>query len=232
MEEKVYESTETDPSPKPRKDAYSWFGRIALILLVLAFLIGGGYYLGRFDKEPDQTMSPNPQPTQAVMMQGTPETSPTATKTALEIKTVTAGGAKGTSFSQYIIEIPEGWNEKHEVTDITDKLTVTQGKYSLSIYQAPMGGGGCLYPGDPDSQMAQRFTDFGGIDGNSGNFRRSWNKTGNPVGMISYTYCQRGDDGSFGNPTSFGAISATSPDPSEKDIIIDMNTMVSSLTKK
>jgi hypothetical protein len=80
--------------------------------------------------------------------------------------------------------------------------------------------------------MAQKFTEYADINGAEHILRRSWNKTGNPAGTIAYTVCQRGQDNSYGSITSYGAVSAKSPDPADPKVMADVDFMVSSLVKK
>lgn len=215
-----------------KKDPFSLIGKITVIVVLLAILIGGGVYLGMTLTKKDDKMVPPAYTTNA------PSTSPAAntnaqvtpTATAAQTKTVTAGGGTGSSFTAYSIKVPEGWTDSLEKTDITNKLILSKGAYSLSIYQAPIGGGGCLYTGDADAMMAQRFTQYVQVPAGANTFRRSWNTVGNQPGKISYTYCQYGTD-SYGSPTSFGAVSATSPDPSDKDTMAEIDSMVASLKK-
>ena len=240
MEEKTVE-TKTEVSEQknepatPKKDPFSMFGKIATIVIVAALLLGGGLYLGQtMNKDGDQNTSENTAPTQTItsptVMQQSPEASPTDSEKTGE-KTVYLGPAKGTSFKLVQIDIPAGWSEKRETTDITDKLIVTKGAYELSIYQAPMGGSMCVYPGDAEQMMSQKFSDFVAIQGGEFQLRRSWNKVGNPAGTIVYTVCQKNTD-NFGSPTSYGAISIKTPDPSDAANMKDIDFMLSSLVTK
>ncbi len=240
MEEKTGETKvetvehKTEP-PMNKKDPFSIVGKVAVLLIVAALLVGGGLYLGKsMNKNSNSNNSVMPSPTVEQAMEESPTASPTPSTSSgqAQMKTVVAGPAKGTSFGAYSIDIPSGWTDKHEVTDITDKLTITKGAYELSIYQAPIGGGGCRYPGQSDAPMSQRFTEFKEIDGTTGNMIRSWNKTGNPAGQIVYTICQGGIGDISSSPTSFGAISAKSPDPADAATMKDIDSMISSITTK
>ena len=221
-----------------KKDPFSLIGKIVAAVVVIALLVGGGLYLGQsMNKNSQNQTQTSPTPSQAganttptLSGQASPSAAPT-TNYQVGMKTITAGPAGGTSFGVYAVDIPAGWTNVHEKTDITDKLTITKGAYSLSIYQAPMGGGGCLYPGDAAQEMAQNFTDFVQIQGSSSLLRRSWNKAGNPAGTISYTVCQKGTD-SFGSPTAYGAISVKAPEPADPAFMKDIDFMLSSLVQK
>lgn len=200
---------------------------------ILAGLAGGAYYLGMKNSNGPiaENMNPNNNsdtnaPTQAAQ----PTTAlPTVTPT---LKTVSGGmDNDSTSFKPYTVKIPDDWSDSVEKTEITNTLKLTKGTNSITIHQAPMGGGGCLYPGDADQMMAQNFTNYSEIKTSANTFRMSYNKTGNPAGTISYTICQAGN-GTFGSPTSFGGISVKTPDPADPNILNEIYSIMSSITKK
>ena len=175
-----------------------------------------------------QIAAPEPTSTISIIIKQ-PSTQPTVAPT---LKTVTGGmDNDSTSFKPYTVKIPDGWTDTIEKTEITNTLKLTKGAYSMSIYQAPMGGGGCLYPGDADQVMAQNFTNYYEIKTAANTFRLSYNKTGNQPGTIAYTVCQ-GNNGTFGSPTSFGGISVKTPDPSDPNTMNEIYSIISSLTKK
>lgn len=239
MEEKVKieEENKEKVVPVAKKDPFSLIGKVAVVAIILAILIGGGIFLGmNLSKNKAQT---NNLPIPTTSMQVSPTissnsgqvASPTLPPGYQGTRTITAGGGTGSSFGVYAIDIPAGWTDVTTKTDITNKLTVSRGGYSLSVYQAPIGGGGCVYPGDPPSAMAQSFTDFVQITGAQKMLRRSWNKTGNPANTISYTVCEE-NESSFGSPTSFGAVSVKSPDAVDSAVMKDIDFMLSSLAEK
>ncbi|HVZ66941.1 MAG TPA: hypothetical protein VG917_01645 [Patescibacteria group bacterium] len=212
-----------------KRDFFSLFGKLMAIIIATAVLIGGGYYIGDIAKKQNSPVpTPTAMPTKEVMVTSTPSASTSPTLTTLPSKTINLPNATGSSFKAYSVKIPGGWTDTQEKTDITDKLTITKGAYSLSIYRAPIGGGGCLYPGDADQPMAQKFTDFTQVDGTT-KFRISWNKTGNQPGKINYTVCSSTDGKTYGAPTSFGAITITTPDPADKDIMDEIKGILVSL---
>lgn len=223
-------------SPQPqvnKKDPFSLIGKVVIVLVIVALLVGGGYVLAtKFGMKKDLSMQ-KAAPTQVANVPiATSVPVATASPIIATKKTVKAGLTNGsTSFKPYSIEIPIGWTDTRDKTDITDKLTITKGKYSLAIYQAPIGGGGCTYKGDPPAQMAQSFSEFVGITGTSAQYKRSWNTSGNPAGTISHTVCQKGTDGSFGSPTSFGAISIKTPNVTDDKTLTEIDGMIASIAQ-
>ena len=233
------EKTQNTPQPTSKNDKmFSMIGKIVVILVVVGVILFAGYYFGIHANKNTTQTTPSPTLVQSsIQNQSTP---PQATKTPSETvtptttqvskKNVSAGLSSNPSFSKYSVAIPSGWTDTHQGDANSDKLTITKGNYSIVIYQAAFGGGGCVYKGDPDSNFAQRFSDFVGITGTSGQFRRSWNKDGaNP---IPYTVCQQAKDGSYGSITAFGHIDVKSPNPSDDTTISEIDSMIASITKQ
>jgi len=220
----------TPPTPKPKKSGGFLSILVKLFLLIIfgSALLLGGFYLG--SKSISQTPETTPSPTVA---SSPTATIPSPTLTSQKTKAVKAGLTGGNFFTPYIIDIPDGWTDARETTVAAgiDKLTLTKNGYSVTIYQAAMGGGGCLYPSDKPAEMSQTFTDFTDINGKSGQFRRSWNEQGGAK-TLSYTVCKKGSDNSYGVLTPFGAISVASPNPAEPSILAEIDGMIASLNKQ
>lgn len=168
---------------------------------------------------------------QAVSVQGTEVATPinspavSPTPTALTPTEIKAGGIL--SMSAYSINIPSDWSYSKDgsIAGQSDKLTITKGAYSITISQGAFGGGGCLYPGDADSEMSQRFTSFTAITDQSGdNLRLSTLSSG------GYVVCQ-GNGTSWGDITSFGHISVTAPAGPDMTLVSQINSILSSLKK-
>jgi len=207
---------------------FAFLGKVFIFLIIIGLLVGGGYYLGTTNK---LGLKPNPTPTPGVSLTGSPtQTPPSPTAASLNTKTVKAGlSGDATSFKTYTIEVPGGWTDARETTVAAgiDKLTLTKNGYSVTIYQAPMGGGGCIYKGDPPNEMAQLYTDFAEINGKSGQYRRSW--TQGPGQSTTYAICQKAPDNSYGSITAFGAISIVTPNPADPKMLSEVDGMIASL---
>lgn len=218
------------PGPE-KKHGSSKIVKIALLVVLGTLLLSGGYYFGTQTTKPEEKMVPQTAPT-ATPTESLP--SPTITTTSQKTKTVKGGLSGETSFKPYTIQVPEGWVDAHETTVAAsiDKLTLTKNGYSLIIYQAAVGGGGCLYPGDKPTEMASTFTDFAPITATDAQFRRSWNLPENGAKVISYTICQKAPDNSYGNVTGFGVINAVSPNPANAVVLAEIDNMLASLKKE
>ena len=220
----------SQPPAQKHNSFFSWFGKIVLFLLIAGGLAFGGYYFGTHGtKKMTDSTTPTPQYT---MQKDDQQPTNTPMPTAMQKKKVKAGmNSDATSFKPYSVELPEGWTDTREQSAITDKLILTKNGYSVSIYQAAIGGGGCLYKGDAEVMMAQKFTNFAAIAGKNADFRRSWNE--DAAAKIAYTVCQKNtSDGSYGSPTTFGAVSATAPKPADDTILGELDSIVASLTKE
>ena len=205
----------------------SFLGKVFLVLIVVGALLGGGYYFGMTGKSKEVAPTPTPEamvsPTKAPI---------SPTQLPSNIRMVTAGLLNSTAFKPYVIGVPDGWTDVRENTQAAgiDKLTLSKNGYTLTIYQAAFGGGGCTYKGEPEQMMAQAFTDFVDIIGLSDEYRRSWNQTA--AKTTSYSICYKGSDKSYGTISLYGAISAVSPNPSDSVMLAEIDSMIASLTKQ
>lgn len=200
-----------------------YFISIVLTALVVGFAVTA-YFKGWF---PQVTFT-KPQ---AVSVQSTEIATPinllgiSPTPTTAGSTLVKAGGIL--SMSAYSINVPGDWQYSKDgsVAGQSDRLTITKGSYSLTISQGAFGGGGCLYPGDPDSEMAQRFTAFTALTDQSGDNLRLSTLAGG-----GFVVCQ-GNGTSWGDITSFGHISVSAPLTSDPSVISQINSILSSLKK-
>lgn len=234
MEEEA-KSTEDVPEMKKSNVAPV----IKIVISVLALLAVGalaGYFLANNKisvSSKNDKISSTPTPTQAQTGLKSDSNTTTGTPTpttSVSKKTVSAGLSGSSAFKTYTVQVPSGWTDAHETDSSAgiDKVTLTKGAYSLIIYQASFGGGGCIYGNEPDQAFAQKFSDYSDISG--GQYRRSWNKSGGST--TGYTACQKNSDGSYGSPTQFGAISAKSPEPADAATMAEIDVMISSITKQ
>ena len=202
------------------------FGKFVLLLLVLSIFIYGGYFFG---KRAGNIVKPEAVSVEnEVIKDATTPPPPTVSGT---LATVLGGVSKsaGLSFDQYSISTPEEWIAKKENQTVADeKLILTKDKYQINIFQAATGGALCLYPGDGDfegpSSKFEIFTDLNTKDNRM--LRRSGNESEN-----GFTVCQKGQDGSYQQPTNYGHISITVPDNSTQEMMDEIDMILSSLKK-
>lgn len=207
---------------------FALLGKLFLFLFICTAFLGGGYYLGIKNAT---TIPPTPSPTLHTPTTPTP-IPPSPTPVSGDTKTVKAGLSGSTAFIPYTIDVPAGWTDARETTIAAgiDKLTLTKNGYSITIYQAPMGGNDCIYTGDKPTTMAQRYTDFVNINGKSGQYRRSWNQSNGQ--SITYAVCQKAADDSYGTVTTFGLINVVSPNPANSGILTEIDGVLASLVKQ
>ncbi|HEX8931733.1 MAG TPA: hypothetical protein VF810_01100 [Patescibacteria group bacterium] len=227
----IPEPQPTQPQPPIKSGGFLAFLRKLLLWLIFGLiLLSAGYYLGA--KNFIQP-TPTPTPTPTTVVSSPTQVIPSPTLTFQKTKTVKAGLSGGNFFTTYSVDIPDGWIDARETTIAAgiDKLTLTKNGYSITIYQAAMGGGGCLYPGDKPADMSQTFSKFATINGHGGQFRRSWNEPGGAA-TISYTVCMQGADKSYGVLSPYGVINVVSPNPPDTSILAEIDGILASIVKQ
>jgi hypothetical protein len=197
-----------------------------ILVMFLVIIIGAGaFVLGKQTINNSSNLTPTPTTAQ-VSNENIEETklSPTTSQT----KEVQAGGVL--SFPKYTVTLPEGWTSEREQGENMDKLTLTKENYVITINEAAFGGSGCLYPGDPPSEMAQTFTAFVEINTPNGFlFRRSGGEVSN--GKRGWTLCQKTTGEFFGAPTMFGHVSISGPATTDAVILAEVDSIISSFKK-
>lgn len=216
---------------KGKIDPFSVFGKVAAVVVIIALLLGGGIYLGKNLNKNSNTQTPTPtvNPSVTQTEKVGPSAAPTAGSAATLDKSTTAGPANGTSFKVYQVDYPSSWTLAKEKTDVTDKLTLTKGAYSISIYQAPSEGGQCVYPGESGGAFSTDYKHFTDIQGAQTKLRLSWNDEG-PT--ISYTVCSSSDGKTYGYPTPFGYTTVKATNPADPATMSEIEAILASLTTK
>lgn len=203
----------------------TYFAGVFSVLLFLA-IAAAAYFLGR--KQLNFSNTPTPIPTPTLQEEPGGEEAVPTTSENTEKRTVSAGGV--VSFPAYEIVVPEGWQEKIQHDDVTqiDILTLTNGAYEIRIMQGATGGALCLYPGDaPFEGPSAEYPAFWEIKASDILLRRSGEEGGD-----AFTLCEKKDDNTYFQPTTFGHISYKLPAGYDKDMLSQMDEMASSLKKK
>jgi len=205
-----------------------WKAYFAGVFSVFLFLVvaGAAYFIGRnqinFSNTPAPTFTPTLEE-EPVVGGAVPTTSENK-----NTKIVSAGGV--VSFPAYEVLISEGWQEKIQHDDLTqiDILTLTNEGYEIRIMQGATGGALCLYPGDtPFEGPSAEYPAFWEITASDILLRRSGEEGGE-----AFTLCEKKDDNTYFQPTTFGHISYKLPAGYDKNILSEMDEMVSTLKKK
>lgn len=202
--------------------------KYAITILITALVVFAGAYV--YFKGFPTFPSYNKAPVSTQSAETIPVQTPTALATSSPASTTTVKAGGVLVFKAYTIDVPSDWQSTHQSSPSADvqmdKLILTKGAYSISIYEAATGGAQCLYPGDPDSEMSTRFTTFTDITTQTGDkLRRGGTGTG------GFTVCEKQSGGSWGLPTSFGHISIQAPASPTPQMLNEIDSILSSLKK-
>lgn len=203
---------------------FAVFGKLILVVLAVGAVAGGAYFYGQKKNVSNPT--------------STSPASPSATTSATPVPTKTVEGgvpkSAGLSFDLYSLEVPVDWNVGRETSQAYEKLTISKGANQITIMQGATGGAMCLYPGDPDFEgPSSHYTTFAELKTKDGTLlRRSGTDEAAYQGKFGFTACQKNSEGDFGQPTSYGHIGYSVPAVFDKEVLLEMDAMISSLKKK
>lgn len=130
-------------------------------------------------------------------------------------------------FKTYSLTVPSGWNmtTSGSVPGQVNKLTLSTGSYSIVFTQAAMGGGTCVFPGDPNQPMSTTYYSYSEVTTSTGQKLR--------VGVLSTgdrSVCEM-QNGVWSNLTEFGRIDITSPATPDQKVLDQINSVLSSIQK-
>lgn len=208
------------------------FGKVAVVVVVLGVVAGGAYFFGqknigtpKVEKEfVVATSDSSVTPTVAVTTV-TPTSKPTLT---------TKVSAGTTTHTTYSLDVPEDWKSDHTIAEKDmDKLIISKNGYSVTIYQAAMGGAMYSFPdakaeGPMTQEYKGTYSDFTGATGEK--YRRIDSSAQNKPGEKNFTVLIFGTD-TYQTPTLFGAISYTTPIAPDEKMLETMDSIISSLKK-
>lgn len=206
-----------------------------LIIIVLGSIAGAAYYYGmnrngtaKTEKELNLSTGENDIDTSTNYDSNA--TQPTIAPVA---KVQVAAGA--IEHTKYTASVPEDWTVTKDPSNSNDmdKLTLTKSGYSVVIYQANMGGSMYSFSdAKVDGPFAQEYSgtysDFTGASGEK--FRRIDSSSQTKPGEKNYGVLVFGSD-AYQTPTTFGGISYTTPLNPTKDMLDEMDSIISSLKK-
>lgn len=205
---------------------------IAIVVVIILAVGGMMYFKGQQAAVPAQTtvQSQDPTPTVEAATPTTAPSSPSA-QTKADWATFTSTKLTGVSFNAYMIQYPLTWTPATTHTQIIDTYTLTQGDYQIKIYQAAMGGNGCIFSGSiPEGPMQDlRNTPFTEVDTAGGMLLRRFVATSQNPAQTAFGFCASSDGSSWGSPSSVGAISYTAPSSPTDATLAEMDSILKTL---
>ncbi len=208
-------------------------GFLAALIL---FLVAGGSYLAGTQNNKLAEKS-TLKPTQQVAKS---ESSPRITQ---PIETI--GNPNWITFTNrtsedggYTIMYPDVWKPTLENSNgVTNTLTLKNSDYSIQIYIAPMGGGGCIFEGEvpegPYSDLRDKqYTELT-INGKAyRRFMADSSNDPNKINLTQFDFCGSQDGINYGSPTEFGVITYSLPKTFDKNMLEEMDSIVKTLRNK
>ncbi len=199
---------------------FSIFGKVVLVLLVVGVIGGVAYYFGKQSsnkpKAASTTISPTVEPTQEA---ATPSAQPTTASSSK--KTVSAG-----TTTKYSVTFPSDWTANQENQPGNNKLIISKDNYQIVISQGAGGAGACTYGNEPAQPMSQQFKTYVQINGSGHSYRRA----ASDQTPTMFSICEE-SNGSYRFPTSFGYITYNTPQNLDPSILLQMDSVVASITK-
>lgn len=178
-------------------------------IIFLALVIGAAAIFLGMQKRTEIAMSTNPTPTSAPTSAPSQAATPTAALEEKNWENFTTTKMKDLSFPAYSISYPFEWKQETKKDDISTTLTLTKDGNEIKIYQAPMGGGQCVFTGEmPEGPASDyRKSEYVDITAGTTTIRRV---TATTKPKTTYAFCSNGTDkNSYGSPTTFGGITYT-----------------------
>jgi len=210
-------------------------GRVLVIVLALVAVAGVAFYYGT-QKGADEA-SKKTELNIVTSETNSPDTiDSTGTKVAKATVSTVQISSGAANHTQYTVTVPSDWQATKDPSNSSDmdKLTLTKNGYTVVIYQANMGGSMYSFKdAKVDGPFAQEYSgtysDFTGASGEK--YRRIDSSSQNKPGEKSFGVLVFGVD-VYQTPTTFGGLSYTTPLSPGKDMLDEMDSIISSLKKQ
>lgn len=204
------------------------FSKLLAMILFIALPLAG-FYLGMKYQEKTTVITPVVSEVKTTVSP-TPYVSKFNDSNAENV-TYTSIALLGNSMKRYSISYPITWERNvKRIGEISDELTLSNGEYSIVIYQAPMGGAGCIFEGDvPNGPFGdyrnKKYTEF-----NSGiGLLRRFDNTPPGISNTRIDFCQKLSDGSFVLSTAIGGLTYKVPNNYNLTILLKMDEIIKTL---
>lgn len=202
----------------------------AVLLLGLGLL--GGYFIfsPKTPLQPNSNQKVQTSPVITIELSPTKIISPTSSISNWKSHTTTQ--LKDVSFKPYTIQYPEAWIENIKSDTSSYTLALAKDKHMLIIYQASIGGSGCIFEGEmPDGPYIDiRQVKFVEIDSNLGKLRRFESDTSQlDPNLTSFNFCLQAN-GTYQTTTSAGNISYIVPKNYKPELLSEMDSIIETLS--
>lgn len=221
---------------KPR-NTWATVGKVAIVVIVLAVLVGIGVAIGKFwsNKSSDTTNNTTSEVTNEVAnvtneTANTTEDNTTSNSTNETANNTSNSATNSTTptipdnstnltitgkspFVSYKTYFPNTWSWQKDHVGSAIKLTLSRGGFTVVISQGAGGNGTCVYPGDAASSdpMAAEFEEpTATVTGTSSTFRIAMQAGGGSAGTKHYSVCEK-TSGSYKLATQYGYITVETP---------------------
>jgi len=144
------------------------------------------------------------------------------------LQTYTFKKINSLSFPGFTIQYPKDWTvNENRIENTLSELTLMKNEMEIKIYQAAMGGAGCIYKGEvPEGPYSDlRNKPYVDVISKAGIFRRTQYNDKN-----GYSFCQSLNNGkTFGGPTTIGGITYITPSNADESILEEMDNIIKSI---
>jgi len=216
------------------------FVTMMVALFFIFALIGTGLYLiqGLFKREKpveNVEVQPNVLRDTTYSEEVQPEPGVNIPNIDMNVLGVTDGrqivqaGKNQENYSSYTITTPTGWELSRGEEQNTDKLSLSKNDYVVQITQFATERTYCEFELQVIAPNPQtKFSHSAMFMGNDLNlYRRGWTQEEGEVSQ-EYVICEKTNDGFF-FPTKYGYITATTPWPTDENIMTEIDEMLSTL---
>lgn len=218
-QEKVVEP-KAQETPKTSILSSKWL-KIGAIIVVLLILLGGAYFLGK-----------NTSTKKGATVTTQVGLTPTPVDETASWKTFATQKLKGNSLDAYSMQYPDSWTLTSSLTSFSDSRTLSKNDYSINVYQAAVGGAGCIFEGTVSDGPMNDYRNLKYVEVKTelGTLRRLIDPGAQKNdGKTIFSFCESNNNKDYGMPTQIGFISYTTPKNPDNAVLSQMDQMLKTI---